>query len=76
MSLADIKEATVKDKTLQLSVQCIRTGKWELVESSCNIKELKQFKQICNELTVNADSNLILKGARILLPTSLRKKSN
>ena len=75
MSLAEIKEATVKDKTLQLLVQCIRTGKWELVESSCNIMELKQFKQICNELTVNADSNLILKGARILLPTSLRKKA-
>ena len=37
--------------------------------------QLKQFINVKEELTVNAESNLILRGSRIVIPTTLQQRA-
>ncbi len=77
MSLSDIQQATETDDTLQKLAELVRTGNWNSLTDSENvdIAELKMFSKIREELTVNTDSSIILRGTRIVLPLSLRKQA-
>jgi transposase InsO family protein len=79
MSLNEIEVATKEDPTLQKLVECITTNKWDLQacqdERGVSNTELKQFYKVRQELTVNDDVNLLLKGSRIIMPTKLRKRA-
>ena len=72
MSLADIQKAIKEDKTLQRLVQSVRSGKWDF-SGEVNVKELKLFHKVHEELMIHSDSNIILRGTRIVIPSALRK---
>ena len=61
ISLADIQKATKEDKTLQRLIQCVRSGKWNF-SGEVNVKQLKLFHYVHDELTIHSDSNIILRG--------------
>ena len=63
MSLAEIKQATKDDPTLQNLMERIHNNDWKLTESSsrdADVQESKHFSKIKEELTVNDASDLIL----------------
>ena len=66
---AQFQEETFKDATLQSVKQYITSG-WP--EKSNLRDETKQFYSIRDELSINSD--LILKGDRIVVPQSMRKE--
>ena len=80
MSLEDIHLATKADATLQKLAEIIRTDDWhiltdEAVSTGINVAELKLFSKIRDELTVSDDSNVILRGTRIIIPAALRQQA-
>ena len=80
MSLSKIEAATKEDNTLQKLADLIHKDKWDLWvcqdnETGVNNAELRQFNKVRQELTVNDDANVILKGTRIVMPTKLRKRA-
>ena len=56
MTLAQIQQATSEDPILQSLAEIIRTGKFENIDQG----ELAQFKRVKDELTVNAEGNIIV----------------
>ena len=71
MTLAQIQQATSEDPILQSLAEMIRTGKFEDIDQG----ELAQFKRVKDELTVNAEGNIILRDSRIVMPGSLRERA-
>lgn len=78
MTLAEIETATRDDATLQRVILNIRNKSWQdlydknsKLPENINRAELVQFHKLHHELTIT-DSNIILRGTRIVLPTSLR----
>lgn len=67
MTIAEIKNATDSDKTLQGLRAAIRLNRWDCVA-------VKSFKSVRDELKIGAH-NLILRGSRIVIPKSLQKKA-
>jgi transposase InsO family protein len=80
MALEDIQQATTADATLQKLAELIRTNNWTLMSNeptatNVNVTELKLFAKVREELTVNDDSNIILRGTRIVMPLALRQQA-
>lgn len=80
ITLSDIKTETLQDKTMQMLVYFIKTGRWyELDKLSAknhentDLSELKKFQIIKESLTLNEEQNIILKDNRIVLPKILRR---
>ena len=79
MSLSEIQQATKSDPTLQQLAKMIRSEQWNEKAASqqddgVDQVQLKSFSQIKDELTVNSDTNVILRGNRIVIPTSLQHR--
>ena len=75
MSLVEIQQMTKVDCTLQKLANLIRSDDWTSVEEEdegVNIAELKAFSRIRDELTVNEEADIILRGNRIVMPLSLQ----
>lgn len=76
MTLDAIKNATLEDTTLQAAAKMIRENSWyklELIDiPGSDLRELKLLRNVKNELTVSTENDLILRGTRIVVPTSLR----
>ena len=76
MTLQDIKRETRADATLQEAAKIIRKNNWHSLESITNsavdLHELKLLRNIKNELTVSNETDLLLRGTRILIPRTLR----
>ena len=77
MTLEQIKIATKQDVTLQKLVECIQNGHWycintpeflENIDPTIDIADLKSFRNVKDELTVNSNSSIILRGSRIVIP--------
>ena len=80
MSLEEIQLATKADNTLQRLTEIIHMEQWESVIrgstwEGVDQSELQLFSKVKHELTVNDDSGIILRGSRIVIPTSLRQKA-
>ena len=78
MTLTELQAETKADRTLQKLVQIIQTGDWNNIQSLSEDVDkslLKQFANVKAELTVNTESNLILRGSRIVIPTTLQQKA-
>ena len=81
ITIEQLKTETKKDNFLQCLIQIIKTGKWYILNEpekhNClkgiNIENLKHFSRFKNELTFNAECDILLKGNRLVLPTSLHK---
>ena len=71
MTMTELQEATKTDPTLCELMTVIQTRKWHETKSQA----IKQFARIKEELTVNAESNLILRGNRIVIPAALRQRA-
>lgn len=78
MTLDDIKEATSKDKTLTTVMNFVRTSQWYKVkfveDSDIDLKELKAFYTIRDELTCHND-NILLRNNLIVIPRTLRQQA-
>lgn len=71
MTLTELQEETKTDETLQHLIEVIRTGEWNKLQLSAREK----LKQFANVLTVNAEAKLILRGTRIVIPSSLQQRA-
>ena len=68
MTIEEIQLETEKDPTLNDVKEAIKTGKWESLS-------LTPYKLATNELTVNHENGIILRGNRIVIPESLQKRA-
>ena len=77
LSLENIKTETMRDPVLKILVQIISENHWyklkdpdkyEIFNDFPKISELRFYEKIKNELTVNTERNIILKGNRIVVP--------
>ena len=75
LTVEDIKRETLRDNCLLKLIQIINTGEWYKVEDQNFIKNLtkseadnlKLFQRIKDELTLNADQDILLKQNRIVI---------
>ena len=76
MTLAELQEATRADVTLQHLMGVICSGRWDdPVADGVDKAQFTQFAHVRDELSVNSDSNLVLRGCRIVIPTSLQQRA-
>ena len=80
MSLSEIQHATSTDATLQRLVEIIRNNSWHELSKmthsgEVDIAELKLYSKLKDELTINDKHNVILRGSRLILPSSIRAKA-
>lgn len=78
VTLEEIQEATVQDATLQSVIKLVNTGKWhalkELAEPEAHLNDLILFRNVKDDLCVNAERNIILKGTQLVIPAKIRKR--
>ena len=67
LTVSEVGEATTKDAVHCLVREAIQTGQWSNTQ-------LKQFKLIKDDLTIDYDNNVLLRGTRIVIPISLTKR--
>ena len=74
ISLTDVKSATQDDATLQAVIEAVQTGKWyqNSRNASINTSDFQSFEKVKEELCTQSD--LVLRGHRIVVPESLRMK--
>ena len=70
MSLEEIKDATKTDRVLQKVQSALQTGNWDSKD-----KDLEPYKRCSDSLTVNREKNILLKGTRIIIPSSLQERA-
>lgn len=81
MTLKMVQEETKKDPTLQEVIRLLDTGLWpnKPCESQdnnpVNYNDLRALFRLRDELTVNSEANVLLRGTKLVLPTSLRQKA-
>lgn len=78
MTLEEVQTETKKDSALCKVIQCLCAGHWQHAPpdtDDVDYTTLKALYQLQNELTVNADQNIILRGTRLVLPTSVHHKA-
>lgn len=68
MTLDEIKSKTLKDATLQKVSVLICNNAWHTVTK---VAVLRQYEHVKSELTVSHKNDIILKGSRIVIPSSL-----
>eukprot|EP00794_Sanderia_malayensis_P021167 gene21167-biopygen14711 len=68
MTLEEVSSETQKDTTLRAVRAAFRTGHWDT-------DRVREYKNIKNEITMDSDNNILLRGSRIILPTSLRARA-
>ena len=71
MTLSEIQKATRADQTLQQLAKMICTNQWDQQDiPGADLADLKLFRKIKDDLTVNQYNNVTLRGNCIVLPTS------
>ncbi|CAB3983099.1 Retrovirus-related Pol poly, partial [Paramuricea clavata] len=68
LTLSDISKATREDKDLCTLREAVETGHW------VNNSQLEPYKYIKDEITVDSHNNVLLRGTRILVSSSLRQQ--
>ena len=81
MTLEEIRLAITSDSTMQHLIQLIHPKQWhsldsqqQSVYSDVSSADLKLFRNVRDELSVDAINGIILRGSRIVLPAVLRRK--
>ena len=80
LTVEEIQDATLEDKTLQMLIDIIETNSWHKLNAistasnGFNTDDLKSFAKVREELTVNERKNIILRGSRLIVPQSLRSR--
>ena len=78
ISIEDVREETRKDPALQIVAELVRNNSWYKLEQLHKYPEIREhlhkilpYKNVKNQLTINADSDLLLKLNRIVIPETL-----
>lgn len=79
IGLDEVKEASLNDKTIQISILSTRTArgyekKKLLPKSGVNFEELTAIRSVREELTVHSD-NVLLCNNSVVLPQTFRRKA-
>ena len=81
MTLDEIKQATAEDVTLQYLAYLIQNDSWNSLHTlpekfkDVDCAELSRFQRVKDDLTVNDQANIILRGNRIVIPKTLRERA-
>ena len=81
MTLQEIQQATTEDMTLKCLIHLTQNQQWHSLDKlpqqfkDADIKDLQMFKRVKDELTVNEQANIILRGSRIVIPKALRNRA-
>ena len=71
----EISSATASDPTLQAVVRALRSDQWQLPQDkSVDVTSFLILKTVRDELSFCDDSNIILRGSRIVIPAILQQK--
>ncbi|XP_061877148.1 uncharacterized protein K02A2.6-like isoform X1 [Entelurus aequoreus] len=74
MMLDHIKAETLKDDILQQVGAHIKNNSWHTITDKVpHAVTLQQYRHVRNELTLSASEDLILRGCRIVIPSSLQR---
>ena len=68
MTLQEVANETQKDHTLRAVRAALRTGYW-------NSDSVQGYKQIRHEITIDDNNHILLRGSRIILPSSLQARA-
>ena len=76
VTILEMQLATQNDQTLQVVVDLVRHNNWDSINryqghSTIDFEALKSFRGVKDNLTVNADGNLLLHDTRLVVPMSL-----
>jgi hypothetical protein len=78
ITLSEIQSATARDPTLQTVVQLVATSKWHTIADcahpDAHTGALRSFSNVKDDLCVNSEQNLILKGTQLVIPASMHAK--
>ena len=79
MTVKEIQDAAKNDETLQHLAEIFHKQTLNSINdiqtSAENLNELKLFAKVRDELTVNEQLGIILRGTRIIMPYSLRQRA-
>ena len=78
INLEEVKRGTLNAYTLQRVIESIRNSSWyheNTQELRLDNKAFKSFQTVKDELSVNAEGNLVLRGTKIVIPESLQNRS-
>ena len=67
MTLQEVRDATLSDKTLQQVAKFVKNGKLYKIQNERDKDELLAYNKVKEELTVSAKSDLILGRTKALL---------
>ena len=66
---------TVDDEVLQRVIECIRNEQWSSLGGSAGSFALRSYKAVKEELCVNREGDIVLRGSRIVVPESLQNRA-
>ena len=78
LSLDEIEHETQNDGALQECMRAIKHNKWHDVQKTATgvIKnDIDSLYKVRNELSINADKNILLRDHRIVIPKALRQRA-
>ena len=75
ITVANIKQATRDDEVLQRVIECIRNEQWSSLGGSAGSFALRSYKAVKEELCVNREGDIVLRGSRIVVPESLQNRA-
>ena len=75
MTLQEVRDATLSDKTLQEVAEFVKNGKWYKIQNEQDKEELLPYNKVKEELTVSPNSDLILRGQRLIIPKLLQQRA-
>ena len=74
--LSEIQKATRANQTLQQLAKMICTNQWDEQDiTGADLADRKLFRKFTDDLTVNHDNSVILRGNRIVIPSSLQNRA-
>lgn len=80
MTLTEIQDATKNDSTLCEVIHLIKNNSRSLSDKQdfaggVDVAALKAFNKIKDELTVTATNDVVLRGTKIVIPSSLQLRA-
>ncbi len=76
LTLSEIQKATRADQILQQLAKIICTNQWDEQDiPGADLADLKLFRKVKDDLTVNHDNSVILHGNHIVIPTSQQNRA-
>ena len=75
LSVDEIKSATKGDSSLQAKIATVRSGQWHKAGPKVHKPTFKALYNLRHDLTVTSDNDIIRRGPRIVIPSSLQNRT-